>query len=307
MTAWNGVAHASAGPPPLDEYRAPPSCPGAASFSAQVAARTPKFRAEPARFHVAVEIVELEDALVGRVRLSREGHESVRELGARRCDELVRALALIVAILVDPNADTRPLPVAAAAPPAPAPPPARPPPAELVRSPVLGAGTGAVADTGILSNLAFGPRAFVELVFPRDKALPSSLRLTVLREWSGRVDGGGGASVTADLTTARFDFCWSRLRLGSVALSPCTSVEAGALHVEGTHPVRNGEHTLSWVALGAEARGTYSYLGVAFVEAEVGATLPLSRYRFRFEGEPALYVTSVLGVHLGLGLGVRFP
>jgi hypothetical protein len=42
-------------------------------------------------------------------------------------------------------------------------------------------------------------------------------------------------------------------------------------------------------------------------EAEIGVDVPLVQYRYTFQSRPALFQTARIGMHLGLGVGVRFP
>ncbi|MEP7050866.1 MAG: hypothetical protein ABJB12_10950, partial [Pseudomonadota bacterium] len=108
---------AQAGATPSDVptfgYRAPAECPASVVFSAQVAARTAVWLAPSAPFAVTVAIDQGAQGFLGRVTFARAEQRTVRELQATGCNELVQALAFIVAVLVDPQASAT-LPPAAA-------------------------------------------------------------------------------------------------------------------------------------------------------------------------------------------------
>lgn len=305
---------------PVD-YRAPESCPSAEQFSSQVAARTPLFFGGAA-LSIRVELTEVPEGTHGRVELERDGKVTIRELAAARCSELVEALALVVAILIDPNADTGPVPTPDTAPPpaaTPAPAPAPPPPpprtqesgpaSAPARSPshrrwVLEAGSGAVAESGVAPTLVVGPRFFVGTWFPG--GIPSTLDLSVARLWSGRIEDGLG-SATMVLDVLRLDACLFEWAEGAFSLEPCAGVEAGVLRVEGTHPAGSSSHSLFWGSAGAELRASASYRDVLRVSAEVGGGVPFVHYRFSFAGQPPLHETPLVGLFLGFGVAVRFP
>jgi hypothetical protein len=324
---------ASAEPAHADvEYIAPAGCPPAEVFREQVAARTPVFREHAADYAVRVEIVGEPGGVLGRASLVLAGHAAERELRAARCEEVVEALALVVAILIDPNADTRPIAVTAtppaAAPPAvavpvAAPEPTRPePPAErgprsaLVRPVATSrpeapryrfvAGAHAAAEGAVAPELTLGPRVFFGVDLNGGWPRPSSLRLSGARLFSRRLRDGDG-SVKLALDVARADVCFVRLHEGRLALEPCAGVSAGILRVDSSHPLVGRDHRLFWADAGALVRASVAVVDRLAGEAEIGVDVPLVQYRYGFQSRPALFKTARVGMHLGLGLGVRFP
>jgi hypothetical protein len=308
-----------------------PGCPPAEVFAEQVAARTPVFREHATEHAVRVEIVSEPGGVLGRASLVLSGNLVDRELRAVRCEEVVEALALVVAILIDPNADTRPIAVASAppadaapdpaptVPPTPAakePAPKRPPPPKSVRPPAparpRAAGYGFVAGALVAAEgaaapeLMLGPRVFFGIDGYGEWPWPSSVRLSGARLFSRRLrDDGGSAKLTLDL--ARLDACFVRLQEGRLALEPCVGADVGVLRVDASHPLGGHDHRLVWAAAGPLARASVTVLSPLMGVVEIGADVPLVQYRYAFEGRPAVFKTARVAMHLGFGLGLRFP
>jgi hypothetical protein len=94
------------------DYRAPATCENGAQFLARVRARAPRVRlsrpSERARMFV-VEIEQRGGRAFGRLTVRNpEGRQTVREIEAKDCTEAVDALALIVALAVNPRAAEMP-------------------------------------------------------------------------------------------------------------------------------------------------------------------------------------------------------
>jgi hypothetical protein len=324
----------SAGAQPASEqvaYTAVGGCPIAETFSQQIVARTPMFRERAAEHALRVQIVSDPDGgVIGHASLVLSGNVVERELRALRCEEVVEALALVVAILIDPNADTRPIseantpPAVAPQPPVAAPPPpptAESPPPELRQLPKREhppvparsgptyrfiAGAHAAAEGAAAPELTLGPRVFFGIEVNGAWPWPSSLRLSGARLFSRRLrDDVGSAKLTLDL--GRLDVCFLRLSKGRLALAPCVGADVGVLRVDGSHPRGGHDHRLVWAAAGALGRGSLSLSDRFVGEVEIGADIPLVQYRYAFEGRPPIFKSARVGMHLGVGLGVHFP
>lgn len=315
------------------EYTAAPGCPPADVFVQQVAARTPVFRERAADHAIRVELVSEPGGVLGRASLVLAGHAAERELRAARCEEVVEALALVVAILIDPNADTRPIAVTTAPPEETPPEPATPAPPAVVREPVpvreprpvrkppepapaaparsgrayrFVAGAHAASVGAVAPELTLGPRVFAGVDLRAGAPWPSSLRLSGARLFSRTLREGEG-SATLVLDAGRVDACFLRLREGRLALEPCAGIDLGAVRVDGEHPLGGSDHTLLWAAAGGLVRSTVTVLDWLVGEAEIGLDVPLVQYRYSFRGQEPLFQSGRAGLHLGLGLGVLFP
>jgi hypothetical protein len=322
--------------PGVFEYTAPAGCPPGEAFSQQVAARTPVFREHGAEHAVRVEIVNEPEGVLGRASLVLSGHAAERELRAARCEEVVEALALVVAILIDPNADTRPIALPAAPPGEPTPDPTPAPTAPAVtasprpappgpapkpeRSSVpqkprvrpverwyrFVAGAHAAAEGAVAPELTLGPRLFFGADLHRSLPWPTSLRLSGARLFSRTLrDGGGTARLVLD--AGRIDTCWLRLGEGHLVLEPCAGFDVGVVRVEGEHPLGGNDHTLFWADIGALVRASVGFLDRFVGEVDIGVDIPLVQYRYSFRGQAPLFQSARVGMHLGAGLGVRFP
>jgi hypothetical protein len=87
-------------------------CPAVSSFAWRVLARTSQAAEAPAvtadvRFLVTVSLDA--DGAVGTLEVLKGGKPSVRHMRAVNCEEVVDALALVAAVIVDPNASTKPI------------------------------------------------------------------------------------------------------------------------------------------------------------------------------------------------------
>jgi hypothetical protein len=296
--------------PGVLDYSAPEECADASAFSAQIAQRTTVWARAQAELRVRVLIEKSEGRLRGVLTLEESGRQTVREVSSERCGEVVQALALIVAILVDPDADTRPLPELPEAAPVPGPAATGTRPARARVNPrvrwIPGAGTQLTVATGVAGAALVGERWFAALSREGVGGPSVTLRLGVGHDRTGTIEHGDGASSALSRNLVRFDGCGAALSEPSFALSICGFAEAGRIDAFGVHPVRSEAPTLGWLAFGALARAAFRYERVLGLEAELGASLPMTRYDFRFEGE-SLYQTAPVIAGAGLGLSVHFP
>jgi hypothetical protein len=148
---------------------------------------------------------------------------------------------------------------------------------------------------------------FTGVDFHRPLPWPTSLRLSGARLFSRRLRDAEG-SMTLVLDTARADACFVRLHEGRLALEPCAGLDVGLLRVDVSHPRQLGRgSTRFWADAGGMVRATVAATDWLVGEAEIGVDVPLVQYRFAFKAREALHRTARVGMHLGLGLGLRFP
>jgi hypothetical protein len=288
-------------------YDAPAECPSRVEFSALVGARTKAWPASTSPFAVAVTIQKEPDALVGRVTFERAGQSTPRELRAASCAELAEALSLIVAILVDPQAQdpppppsSKPLPPPPSSVPVPA---AAPPPRPLWFS----AGLEAVFATAVTGAVEVGGRLFVGLGRGEDSLLASSVRLSFAHAASHEVSPASGLRADFSLDTGRLDACIARVAHGGLSLEPCPFFELGRVQAVGLHPDGDVTSNDTWAALGLVLRPSFTLWHRLVLGGALGVSLPVTRYRYAFTGESELTHTASVGLDAALGLGVRFP
>ena len=316
-------------------YDAPAQCPSAGDFLDMVAADGGRLvralDAQPARsfaLHVGGA-----GPFAGRLVVrDADGTEATREVNGARCDDVVRSLAVLVALLLQPPSST---PSAAEAP------ASSPPEPEAVPSPPvagiaasipevtvspggsapddeapaavrplegwrLDVSGGATLNTGAAPSLDPGLAAYVELLDEAPSFLAPSIRLGAAID----ADQSLPSSVTVRRMVGRLDACSLRAVLtrpwsdDAFTLQSCVRVDVGRLDVEESQPWAATHARRLWVAPAMLLRLRWTSPRY-FVEIEGGASFPLLRERFSV-GAP-LFGTSadfeVPGVALATGLG----
>jgi hypothetical protein len=305
--AASAVAQGDAEPIRL-AYHATEGCPDEAGFVTRVRARTARARlawaGESARTFTVV--VEAGPTPSGHVTVEGgDRTEGTRRVQADSCSDVADALALVVALAIDPRSS---------APQAPPPPPAptsSSPQATEQRSGggSLSAGADFVVATGVAPNLPVAGSPYLGWRATGETLFEPSLRLALLRAGSGMfavATATGKAAFT--WTVGRVDVCpivWPR---GVVRVIECARFEAGALDTMGTWDVAMTKTTTRpWLAAGPVARAEWSFLRWAFIDAEVGILVRLLEDRFYFKPDnTTVYQVPPIGVTGGAGVGVHF-
>ena len=287
---------------PSIAYSAFEGCPSERAFVDDVASRIHAGAAEGKSFSV---VLERRGARVGgRVEATDRGGRRVRRvLEGESCGEVASALALVVALAIDPRASLTPAPppVASPDPPLPPPPPpvaaspdpppvpsAAPPPAPLAPPTIDGeapdgrpvrwaAGAGALFVSPVAPSGAFGATVFVEasrgldgpaarlgmLYAPRDLGLP----------------GGGAARFR--YWAARLDACPVRFApASSLVLAPCGGVDVGALVATGVDLAETRSETRFFGAALGLARAEWTVIAPFSIEGSGGLFVPFVRDQF---------------------------
>lgn len=288
-------------------YDAPAECPGRDEFSALVWARTKAWPTPTTPFAVAVTIQRDAEGLVGRVTFERAGQSTPRELRAAGCAELAEALSLIVAILVDPQAQNPPPPP----PPAPRPAPVERLPASTpspsARALWFSAGLEAALETAVTGDAEVGGRVIVGLGRGEDSRVASSARLSFTHVGSHAVSPASGLRADFSVDAGRLDACVARVAVAGFAVEPCPFFELGRVRAVGLHPEGDVTSNDPWSALGLTLRPSLTLWHRLVLGGALGLTVPLTRYRYAFTGESELTHTASVGLDAALGLGVRFP
>jgi hypothetical protein len=302
------------------EYDAAASCPDRDTFVADLRARTDRFVLTLADPQAATYRVTLRsaDESIGRVE-SREpsGAPIVQELHGATCGEVADALALVVALAIDPRAAGASAPTAVPPPPAPlaspslAPSSPAPAPRELPSDRPAGL-TSPASRWAISSTVGFGvsgpflgPEAFLEAALVPAAAdhgvsLLLDARVGGSFTWSSAGDSFGDV---AQFTrpSGLLDLCPVRLASGRFAASACARGEAGALTASGGSPQR----TRPFGAGGALLVARWALLDRVFVQLVGGAVAPFVHDRFILDGF-AVYTVSPVEAQGSLAVGARF-
>lgn len=300
------------------DYTAPPACPSAEQFLAEVAARTSVARpAKPneSATTLTVSIQEVAGGNRGSLRLdSPDGSSSARQVAAADCEQVVSALALMTALAVDPDASTAPIPPVVAPPVKPpvAPPPPVPPRVEKKAQPVVQRPTSTKwrARIGValeaLGGVAPDPLLAVRPLIEIDResaSASSSLRLTA--GW-GRETVGQTAEFT--LLDARVEGCPFRVRPSrTVRISPCLAFDVGRLEAAGVSLKPAETVHRPWVAPGAVARLEWHIVNALVVEVGGELFVPLERDRFFVDQDTTLHRTPSVAGGAEAAVSASFP
>ena len=309
-------------------YQAHAGCPDFASFYAQVRARTPLVRLaegnEPARLF-AIDVLAGQDESVGSLSVHEStGAIAIREVRDASCAEVVAALALIVAVAIDPSSLTRPpapppepteppeqpppepLPPPRP-PPEPDPPPPRPPP-EAPPELVWTVGLGVEGLSAVAPGLTLAGRLFVDARVETEETLEPAFRLSVARGLERIVTSEDDREIQLTWTSGRAEACLSST-VGQVVLEPGAVFEGGILQGAGGQGVVGAtSRTRPWLAIGPVARVAFSPLDPLRLELQAGGLVPLVRDSFRLTGpRTTVFEVPPVAAHGALGVGVRLP
>jgi hypothetical protein len=297
--AWPRVAHAEAEPVRV-HYSAAAGCSSREAFVRELAARTSRVRASDVPGAGATFVVELADhsgGVTGQLRwLEPAGGETVRTVSGATCEEVVSALALIAAVLVDPASLTRnpTSPGPAAVP--------RPADAERWRfRPSLGAGARLTTAVGPGWSLGPGLELGLEMESLGRRGPAASVAVERLSSPTQITRAGDADFAT---TLARLSLCpWSFPSTGKLFVAPCAAFEVGSLHAAGTRTLGPDDVSVLWLAADPVASLAYRPLRSLSLELSFAGVFPLVRGRFIFG--PALPIFSIPVAGLSMLVGVR--
>lgn len=260
----------------------------------------------------------------------RRGTEVVREVHGTKCEDLVSALALTVALSLDtdhPNAPPSkpkssselttgapirakfgPKPVTATQGRASAPISTARERAGVNQERRSAMGITTELLSGVMPNTLYGLSLFGEIWW--GAGLPAlGARGSVLQAASQFARNGEGAYSV--LIAARGEVCLRLLRISGAALvSPCAGALLGSLEGTGIRDARTMRSDEGlWAELIAGLHvSTSSMLGGAFFELSLGPALTLTRYGYRLRGRPETpYVSKDIGFRSALGFGFGIP
>jgi hypothetical protein len=341
-----GTAAADTEPIRLD-YRAPAnSCPSTSSFTADVLRRTPTARAaatgEEARTFVIV--IEPRAAAFAGSLTVREGADVTvaRRVVANRCSEVADALALSIALAVDPTALTRTEPGAVSGQTGEGPGattagsetrstgsertaerrksradvPATELPAERTpgEAPAVPRSAkhwsyallfGPDLRSGNSPRPALGGSASLEARPPGTSSLGAiGAELGFLQSFTQAVDG---ASSSFQFVLARPYVCWTVARpWPALRVMPCFVAELGLVTGRGSDLPEPATERRFWAAAEIPLRAELELSARSLLGISAGVVLPATRYRFSFlDPETPIYDIPPVGFAVGVKFGVR--
>jgi hypothetical protein len=325
------------------EVDAAPGCSTRDELIARVAARSTRIRFVNDATGVPALTARIEAGPRGGVVaelivVEPDGRRFARRLEAPSCAAATDAVALVVAITLDPSAATGEASAAAGTtgtetdaagkgPPAagttsPTPPPTPEPAAELPprdaasgngdvgEAPVpatrrLTAGVAAAAVVGPAPTPMPGIAIEVQGALDRASILSPALVLTLSHVWSGgQMEPGGIAAFTLDLVA--LDACPVRVTLLALEARACAAGSLGRLAAQGSQTYEPASVASPLATVGGTLRLAVLFGSRVELRARFGAGATLWRDAFRFNREVFHQVASVTLVG-DVGIGVRFP
>jgi hypothetical protein len=271
-------------------YTAPPECPTREALLPQISARTPNVRFEPrpgeARRVFEITITTTEGSYAGTLVVDSTAD---KQLSAARCDDLATALALVTALAIDPMASTPTLP------------PPRPTPPKLseARPRTMDVALGVGVDAGITPD-----PLFAGIIEGRRSWSRLAIDVAVLLGRDSTTSNGSTATFT--WLTARPAACM-RFPSDRIELGACGHIELGLVRAAGMEIVNGRDLNRLWLATGVSGNVRYPVTSRGFGQLQIGASVPLTRDRYRFNPGIVIHETAPVTGWLVVGLGVRFP
>jgi hypothetical protein len=240
--------------------------------------------------------------------------ERERTLRADSCDEARRAIALLLALMLDPNArpegvarpeQEKPTPAPSAPPPPPPPPaPPPPPPAEPAPNrPGLLVGVSGVVDAGTLPDWGYGARLRLGLEIDRWSV---ELAYGAWLPRSGESQALRGAGGNFTLMQLGLGGCYQSSPAGRFSVQGCAGPALVGMRAAGFGVTDPGHATALWPALFAEAalraRATHS----VGARLGVGGLAHLDPPTFALRNVGSVHRPRSLGAQAELGLELVF-
>jgi hypothetical protein len=301
------------------DYDAPAQCPSADEFATEVAQRLTGTTEKG--FGNAAMRVHIEAAMAGfRGSLRVVGEQAdTRAIASQSCQDLVEALALASALLLNPMPESVSVP--APAPFEPKQRPATPPSRVMAGRPArianqrlqLGAQGrfAASVDTGALPRASFAPRVGISVTARTVPEWAVGLGLSATPSASS-AQAVAGVRANFELRALRFEGC-AAIALGSrFELMPCGLFEAGRLSASSTESAGQSDDR-TWLAPGAMLRAALEIAPKVAVYADLGVSWPLTRAAFYFRppagtGDPVwAHRVAARSLSASLGLMLHFP
>ena len=299
------------------DWRAPAGCPSAAEVRAEIDQLLGEPIDESARADLAVRAaVERREQWFVTLDTRSGGTDGHRTLEAATCQGLASATALIVALMIDPDAVAAQASKAKEAEPAPPPPPA---PAAAPAVPAPGvpaspprprttfgiAGLGAaghlgvlpVADVGLTAHLGIVRRSLrIEL---RGAYGPREVRSDALSE-------AAGAHGKFRFWAATLAACWMVSR-GWAEFGPCVDIEVGAVHGQGVRATETTSATTLWYGMGGGAGLVIEATPWLYFPMHADAIVPWRRPNYIFNNvDQPIFRAWPVGARLSLAAEARF-
>lgn len=281
------------------------------AFSAKLTKRSSRLRPSQRgedRAEFRLDITKQESVITGHLRVREsDGNETTRTISGANCDEVLSALAIVAAVLVDPSASAAEAPSVS---------PLKPkaptiesfaPATRLTRWRFAG-GVGAGIETAISPRLAATVSLQGEASLLGLGLFSPRFALALHRSAGNTLETPNG-SAHFQWTAARVAGCPARLAISEqLSFRPCLFFDLGVLAASG-HQTYGGESArVAWYGLGGVARAEYVPVAPLALGLDAGVMLPLVHDRFYFDPGAATDTLALprLGLTLRAGIAVYF-
>ena len=317
------------------QYSAAAECPDREELVRRISAYTTRWTLEEpndAARRFVVRIDRRDERYLGRLELREtSGDAASRAIEDDDCEDVVLALAIAVAIAIDPHAALGPAapdpaegdaPRDESATPEPRAPRREEPKARAEHPPRPGSGdagqvprlVGAIGARGEMNTAVSGVIAVVDLYVETEWSSPIARLPWVrpvlragFRKSLPRTSRVGETEASIDWSAVQIEACPSRFRLSSqMSAEGCLGSNVGVLSAEARDvPGANTTHR-PWFDYGAVAAARWQVHRGLFVDAAAAVWLPLIRDRLRIEPDGVVTHAPGVGFSAGIGGGWRF-
>ncbi|AKU94818.1 hypothetical protein AKJ09_01482 [Labilithrix luteola] len=312
-------------------YTADGACPTKERFLASVRRYTTKWKETEANGSARsfdVRFVTTRTGVAGKLVVrTADGRSSTRELPGPECDGVARAVAIIMAVAIDPRAlgaaptdepppEAPPEPTADTVPPADVVTVAEPRRADRVAPPVAPKPPSkkkdvvrfAVEAGAELTSIVTGTAipvfdAGVEMRFDLGRSVPAWLAPSVglaLRQSLPSETKVPGGSSEALWSAAAIRLCPLRVAVGRFELVPCAEANVGILRVEARGVADARRTATAWFDRGGSLRATFRLGERWAIGADAVVTAPVTRNRYTLANGDFVSQAPVVGVTGGL-------
>jgi hypothetical protein len=219
------------------------------------------------------------------------GESSERSFDAATCEEVVDASALLIAIAVEAEPQSR----ESAAPPQSV--PRKPSTTAILGYVNAGFGAGLGPSVGPLLEGGVGLRS--------DAGWAPEARIEARHAQLGTAEAEGGTA-RFDLTTVAVEGCPFALRGSGLRAAPCAAFSVGSLAASASGYPEARDRAIFYAGAELGARLTIDVGSVFFVGAEAWATLPLTRETFVFGTTATAHRIASLGISSSASVGLHF-
>lgn len=285
------------------DYHGAASCPSERELLTEVRRRAPSaehVQGGQSEVRALLTVGPRGEHQLGIIDIDNSEGSTHREVEADDCAEVVRALALILAMALDPDAGSSPHGVEKVAPIEPTRPSSqRGASTASSREVWWAAGAGGGLIGGVAPSPSLGESLFLELGHGHQPGWSAHGRLAGVHAHGSATARAGTADF--DLLGLRIASCPYRIGVG-LTLSGCASFDWGRLQGRGSNTSAAQSSAANWLAPGGFVDAELRALPWLRLQLELGALFPLARDRFYFGPDETVHRIPSLAGYGGLNV-----